>query len=594
MAAVLLAAFWTFRGALGNPFHFDDSLFLENPDVTSPGDLGGILRASQIRPLTYLSFFLNYRLGGRNPFGYHLVNLVLHLLNTLGVYLFARLLSRSALERRGEQLGRWFAPASAALFALHPIQNEPVNYVYQRSTMVAALFALASLALYLASERHRRPAALLGLSVLAGLLAVGGKEAAATVPAVVILHLALFSRDRQDLASRIRRAGAFVAAFAALVISAGLWTLYLLQRSGERTAGIGASAVGPLDYLVGEVQVVPVYLRLILWPSGLSVDPDPVIAPALSLRFALSLALVLALVGAALLLRRASPTAAFLIVSFLVLLAPTSSLIPSADWMFEHRLYLPLVAAAPLGALGAGRLARLLARRERRDAVALALVVALAAAAAAGAHARTFVWGDNVRLWSDASSKAPSKPRPHYNLGVAYLRTDRDKARQEFQKAVALRPDHAPSLYNLGWLEQTAGRYDVARRWFEGALAADPRFWQALHNLGNLDVVDNRLDGAAARFEAAARIRPDYWPAYLSLATLELRRGDSFAARRSLERLRELRPDLLEARYLLAYALVESGERKRAEEELRMLGWKDREGRYRERIEELRRRVTTP
>ncbi len=79
LALVLLGTFAAFRGALGNPFHFDDRLFLESPDVTEPGNLGTILSLQQTRPLAYLTFFWNYRAGGRNPRGYHAVNLLLHL-----------------------------------------------------------------------------------------------------------------------------------------------------------------------------------------------------------------------------------------------------------------------------------------------------------------------------------------------------------------------------------------------------------------------------------------------------------------------------------------------------------------------------------
>ena len=592
LAGILAATFLVFRPALHNPFHFDDSLFLENPDVTEPGDLRSLLRPIQIRSLTYLSLYVNYRLGGTHPYGYHAVNLALHLCNVAGVYLFVRLLTSRLREPQGDSLGAYLPLAAAALFALHPIQSEAVNYVYQRSTLLAALFSLAALGFFLLAEERPDPRPFRVASVVSFLLAVAGKESAVALPAVLLLLAAFPKKDTTSLLGALRRARGWLIGLAVAGAAAAGWMLHLLHRFGQRTPGVGVARIDAGHYLLSEIQVIPSYLRLLVWPIGLTVDHEPRLAPLVSPYAALCLTLVAGIVAAALGLRRRCPLATFLTLAFFVFLAPTSTVMPSADLMFEHRLYLPMIAAAPLLALLPFGAARALARRDRtRQAVAFGLVSVIAAGAGVASRARTHVWGDNVRLWEEAVARSPGKARAHYNLGVSLLERDRARARRELGRALELRPDHAPTLYNLGWLEQTSGRYDSARRLYEAALAADGGFWQALHNLGNLDVVQNRLDSASERFRAAIRLRPDYWPSYLSLATLELRSGAYREARRTLEKVHQLRPGLLEAHYLVAYALVGEGDLARAEAELRFIESKDHDGLYRDRIEELRRRA---
>jgi hypothetical protein len=180
---------WVFHDALRDPFHFDDSLFLQSPQVTNPGDPLYLLKPAQTRQLTYLTFYWNYRLGGSNPAGYHLVNLLLHLLNTLGVYLFVWILIRTKDDIKGTLPGNWLPLAAAAIFALHPLQSEPVNYVYQRSTLLAGLFALAAMCFYLRSETHGNRRLLRIGAGVCWILASASKESALVLPFVLATYL---------------------------------------------------------------------------------------------------------------------------------------------------------------------------------------------------------------------------------------------------------------------------------------------------------------------------------------------------------------------------------------------------------------------
>ncbi len=586
---LLIVTLWTFWGSLRDPFHFDDNLFLQSPQVTVPGDPLYLLKPTQSRQLTYLTFYLNYRLGAASPFGYHLVNLLLHLANMSAVFWFAGLLITRRPEIFGPVSRRWLPLAAAGIFALHPIQSEAVNYVYQRSTLMAAFFALLCMSCFLKSQTARHRKAWLGLSGASFCLAVASKEMVLVLP---LLWAALAWSESVDLKAFRRYLARSVWLTAVLVLSglAALFALYNLWRHGERTTGL-ALMQSSLAYFLAQIQVLMTYLRLLFWPAGLSVDHDFHPVSATSPYGVVCVFMLVMLLLAAAFLRRRHSILAFLRSAFLIFLLPTSSIVPSEDLLFEHRLYLPMIPAAILMAWAIfAAAASVFSRNSRRVAAAFVCSCLLLGSYAYASRARTYVWGDGVRLWQDAALKAPLKARVHYNLGIAYLDRDRRDAEREFLKTLELDPKYAAALYNLGWLAQLDGAYDKSRKYYLDAIRADPATWQAYHNLGNIDVLEGNYQEAIPEFEAAIRYRRDYAPAYLNLAVMQLQTGNAPAALQTLRNLEKFRWDLLEARYLSAYVLVQQGKYGEAEDELAFLASHDPKGDYRTRISELRSR----
>ena len=144
VALLLTVTAAAFSPSLGASFHLDDITLFSDPVITSHSGWWYIWRPLQTRPLTLLRFWLNYQLGGQNAAGYHALNILLHVLATWLVY---RLIARIA--------GRKAAYLGAALFALHPIQAEAVNYVFERATLLAAVFCLLSAHAWLDGAWHR-------------------------------------------------------------------------------------------------------------------------------------------------------------------------------------------------------------------------------------------------------------------------------------------------------------------------------------------------------------------------------------------------------------------------------------------------------
>jgi tetratricopeptide (TPR) repeat protein len=384
----------------------------------------------------------------------------------------------------------------------------------------------------------RRRALIIFAATFSYVLAIASKESAVILPVVCGAYGWAYAKDfRSFLNSCLRRWKAILPAILAVTAFAA-WELWSIYRVGETTVGLHRWRQ-TFHYLLAQFQVFASYLRLILWPSGLTIEHDFQPSPPGSLYAVACMALLALAIALVVRMRRRNPEAALLGASFLIFLAPTSTLIPSADLMFEHRLYLPMIPGSALLGWALLALGRSLAVNKRtRIAVPASLVVALLTVYGVLSWRRVQVWADGIRLWEEAAAKAPASVRSHYNLGVALLPTDRERSRAAFVKTLQLRPAHAAALYNLGWIEQSGGRLDSARRYYLASLEADASFWKAHQNMANLAVLRGALAEARVHYEAVIRSNPDYPPAYESLAAILEQLGDRDAALAVRENLR--------------------------------------------------------
>src|SRR5262245_33799421 len=161
-----LAGLVLFGASLNDPFHFDDALFLNDSNVTNPARWHHFLNPLHLRQLTFFTFYVNHILSGTNATTYHALNIALHIANAILFFVVLR----KWLDLRIV----WIA---AAIVLVHPIQTEPVLYIYQRSVLLAAFFSLLGL---IALERHRP-----WLWLFCFVLAFESKESALAVPLLV-------------------------------------------------------------------------------------------------------------------------------------------------------------------------------------------------------------------------------------------------------------------------------------------------------------------------------------------------------------------------------------------------------------------------
>ncbi|HEV2444831.1 MAG TPA: tetratricopeptide repeat protein [Candidatus Sulfopaludibacter sp.] len=461
---LLAAALVAFGASLGSGFHFDDYAIFSDASLQSARGWLEIWSLRQTRPLTYLSFWLN----GRDPAAMHAVNLLLHLAAVLLAY---ECLRRLVGDRAGL--------AAAAIFAVHPLQAEAVDYIWGRSIVLAAAFCFASLLSWLTGRRW--------VAVAWFAAALLAKEEAAAFP--LVLWWLDGRRDRGKIAAML-----------ALSLAAGLRVIYAIAVTPGAPAGVQAG-ITPWHYFVAQGAVLWRYLRLLVAAYGFTVDPQIAAPPA-----ALGLAGWAAIaVGVALMARRFEKAGFWMAAGF-VLLLPSSSIFPAADLAADRRMYLPMFAFAAAAAL-------LLERVKWRWAPA-AVVAALAAVSVA----RTQVWMSDERLWREAVERAPDKVRPKVQLsrnvapaealtllaearrlapndpavaaetGKVLLAAGRPaEALAEFGRALALAPRDAGNFNNRGVALAALGQSAAARQDFERALALDPSLAGARENLRKLE-----------------------------------------------------------------------------------------------------------
>ena len=430
-------------------------------------------RPFEIRPLTYATFWLNEQCGGRNPAGYHAINLALHLIAIVLLYdALIRLLPQPA------------ALIAAAVFAVHPFQAEPVNYVFARSTLLATVLCLVSL-LFWTRGRVWWAAAWFAAALLA-------KEECVAFPVFLLLLHFSHARDRSQLKP--------IGVMFALSIAAGLRVLLAAQTTPGSGAGAQAG-MSWLSYFMTQGVAILRYLRMLLIPAGFTVDPG-IAVPPLWLAGLAWMAVIIVAVAASFQFSRAR--AGFWFLAGLTLLLPSSSIFPAADVAADRRMYLPMIAFA--SCIG------LLLSRARGAYLAPAFVLL-----AALSFQRTEIWRTEESLWTDAVAKAPAKVRPRIQLARAVAPARAVLILAEAQK---LAPEDPRIPSEQGRIDLTLGRPDRALADFGRALALSPGSPDASNNRGVALLALDQKEAARLDFERALAIDPCHFDARLNLLRL--------------------------------------------------------------------------
>jgi len=467
-AAVCVAAVIAYAPSFLVPFQFDDhSRLMDNRALQEGRLLDAVLWLGNSRVVPSLTLVWNYRLGGLDPLGYHIVNFAVHLLATLGVFALALALCRTPRLRAAcaSERALLLATAAALLFACHPLQTQAITYVIQRYTSMAALFYVWAVVCYLRARLRQvgidrgRPGFQFGAVAVLGVCAVLSKENAVSLPAALLLaEWVGFGWPRRWRAIGVGVAVTLVVLAVPVVWKTAFWQPYkkgwsaswtpLSQRVIDAILAPRSSPPGgrpqPFAYLLTQATVLPRYFRLVALPWGLNVDHDVPIAHALTPPVVAGAVAILGLVGVGLSQIRGRPLAAFAILWVFVTLSVESSFVPIDDVMVEHRMYLPMAGVA----VGAGALFAAAVARWRR--VAMGVGGIAAAALVALAFARNVIWLTPVTLWLDAAEKSPAKVRPQTNAGVAYHQVGLlDEAVQRYCKALKLDPSDKSTRDNL-------------------------------------------------------------------------------------------------------------------------------------------------
>jgi tetratricopeptide (TPR) repeat protein len=547
LALAFCVSLFIYAPALFGPFVFDDRVQI----YALPEFAEKSLRhwVAGLRPLLFFTYWLNHKLLGDQPFGYHLVNIVIHVLNSGLVFFVSYKLLRRYRGGDTPRRLQWLAGFVSSVFLLHPIQTESVAYIASRSETLCAFFMLAALALFLArlGPPITWPTAL-GIVLL--LLAGCATKEQAVALAPVLLLTDLFWNGEFSLQT-VRRNWRLYLLLAVGGLAGGAVALIVLSRS--TSAGFELQGINWIQYFFTECRVLFYYIGLFILPVGQTVEHEIHISKTiLDYGSVLGVMGLAALIAAAVHFRRRYRLASFGILTFVILLAPTSSFVPLLDPMVEHRLYLPVFALTLV-------LMEFLLRpgMDRRQLVAICVV--LPCIYAAISLPRNKVWSSEIALWHDAVSKSPDEVRPYTNLAAAYIAQHRcaeaeqmlqqsstrfaanyrlltaqgraaeclakfDEAARLIGKAAELRP-RAPLYLEIGLMRARQGKAPEAYDAFQRAIQLDPNDRQAYILRGDWYEAADRFDLAIKDFERALALMPDNAVLRDHLAELKRRLG---------------------------------------------------------------------
>jgi tetratricopeptide (TPR) repeat protein len=534
--AVIVVAFMVYGPALNGEFLFDDNylpFLMPIADAPLRFWLG-------VRPFLMVSYWLNYQTSGLEPYSYHAVNVLFHALNAVLIALVVR----RALGWVGEQGWRreLLAVFAGGLFLLHPVQTESVAYVASRSEAMSVFFFLCAFAVF----AYRRDVGIslgraIAVVVLYG-IACTVKEHTTVLPALLLLadYFLISPLSLEAIRKNWRLYG--LIGVAALVGVAGV--VMILSRA--ETAGFQIKEFTWYEYLFTQFRVIWLYLRLYVAPFGQNADYE--FAISRSMLDGGSIFGLLGLLGLAVLAwryRRQYPLAAFGYFGFLILLAPTSSVVPIRDVAVERRLYLPFLCLLLITV-------DILRRWQATRMTMVGVLSAVSLFAGVLSYQRNHVWGSSLALWQDTTSKSPNNSRAWFQLGYSQWHNNQcGDASASYERASKLgdtddrlaidwalalecanKPDEAvaklrdamkthPSAHGyalIGMVRGKHGQVDEALEALAMAEKLDPSFDMTYVYRGNVYASRGQMPMAAAEYGRALAINPKNGPAQQGLA----------------------------------------------------------------------------
>ena len=621
-ALIALSAVAAYHTSFAGSFVYDDeAAIVENPTIRqlwpiwpafSPPCDG---RTVSGRPLLNLSLALNYALDGLDAWGYHALNLAIHIAAAWLLFgIVRRTFLTPALRNRFGRAATPLALASAVLWAVHPLQTESVTYIVQRAESLMGFFYLLTLYCvirgtgagtvpFFAAQNPTLSMAVGGekgdcppqrcswlwyaAAVLACLLGMATKEVMVTAPLVVLLY------DRTFVAGSFREAWRRRGRLYLGLAAAWCLLAYLVFSTGLIARQFELGAPDAWTYARTQPGVILRYLRLCFWPSRQCVDYylSWECNAARTLGEILPGAIVIAALLAATLWGMMKRRVwGYLGAWFLLILMPTSSILPLRDLAYEHRMYLSLAAAAVFVVAGGYALwDRLLPRPAPCSLGATVLrwgapwlvLTAVLLALGSTTVARNRHYRSPVILWQDTLERFPNDATAHNNLGHALASSGGfQEAVAQYHEALRLKPHDANAHYNLGNALARLGRTDEAIEHFQQALRLKPSRAEPHNNLGLTLAAVGRTAEAIGHYREALRVNPELAEAHNNLGNALAALGNTAEAIGHYEDALRLKPDYVKAHYNLATALVKLGRTDEAIEQYnqclqRMPDWKE-------------------
>jgi tetratricopeptide (TPR) repeat protein len=596
---IALASLIAYSNTFVVPFQFDDKANIVENQIIK--DLGYFLDTEKAKKYTgtneypdlkkryigHLTFALNYKVGGLDVRGYHITNVVIHILNGIMIYLLTMLIFKTPFMESSHLKNHsgFIALFSALLFVSHPAQTEAVTYIVQRLASLATSFYMLSLICYIRwrlqtttrspESRVWKKYILYFLSLASAILAMKTKEIAFTLPLVIMLSEFLFFPG--NVRTRLLRLMPLLLTMFIIPLTyVGLYSetdKSFEELMADADLATKAQEMSRIDYLLTQFRVIVTYLRLLVLPFEQNLDYDyPVYDSFFVIPVLLSFLFLLAIFSFGIILFKrlwikdhSSRFIAFGIFWFFLALSVESSIIP-LHVIFEHRLYLPSAGFFTAIVTASFLLIEMPKNQKAKKAAAGAFVL-LSIVFISATIARNAVWQSKASLWEDVVSKSPENARGHNNLGNAYVLEGKvEKAIEHYLLALEAKPAIRPTPryyaeihYNIANSYKDTGLLDKAIEHYRKSLSTDFNNLDAFNNLGTVYFSKGMTQKAITYYQSALEIDPGYAIAHFNLGEAYYSKGWLDKAIEHYKTFLALRPDYLEAHYNIALAYKEKG-----------------------------------
>lgn len=508
--AILSTLFWSYWNHFDNEFEFDDdhcivrNSSLDTMDIkkfmTDVSTYSTYPRNQAWRPgITILNSIDTIRSDNRipDPVKFHQHIFASYIL--LGVLVFFMLLHLLRKTLPDSKWVHWVALFCTGFFCLHTANAETINYVIARSDSQSTLFIVLAMVLFMYSEIARK----YFLYIIPMALGFLVKESAIMFAPILLVFCWLFSDLRKN------------AVGISLSFVAGIILYFISRKMTPPTWESGGTDA--FLYLCTQAYVIMKYVFTFVYPNHLSADTDMKLAESmLDARVIVGAIFILAMLVAAVFFARRKETrmASFGIFWFFLALAPTSSIVPFAEVMNDHRIFFPFIGLIMVVSNGAALLYR---KFEKKTTAAtmkwtmIGLASLILIGHAYGTRIRCEVWDNNETLWKDVTIKSPDNARGWMNYGLALMeRNAVDSAIILYEKTLSVSPTYVYAHINMGVAHAYLGHDAVAENHYKTALQLDPGNPEVYYFYGDWLIRKQRVEEGVALLEKGHEFSPGH------------------------------------------------------------------------------------
>ena len=521
LAFLAFLVFAVYLNSLGNDFVSDDIAAIRDNSLLDQVSFFW-------KPPIYINLrgfilFITKKIFGLNPLFYRLTNVLFHLGSVWVIYFLIGLFFSSPLPL-----------ITASLFAVHPLLTESVTWISGGPYSNSAFFILFSLLAYIYATRLKKRKFFI-LSIILFLLATFFSEKVLVFSAALFLYELLFGHLKKNWPKLVP-----------FGLISGFWALYLFGLIGVRSTILQTTFyqdLGNNNPLIQIPVAITSYLELAFWPKNLTFyHSDVVISQT---EYLLRLGGFILFLAALVYFFKKNRGVFFWLLFFLISLSPTLTPLRLGWVVAERYVYLGAVGIFVLMAW----LIKKIADISKNQKTPFILLGILLFAFSTRTVIRNNDWKNHDTLWLATDKVSPESPQNHNNLGDLYFRRgELEKAVEEFQTAIKLKPNYGDACHNLANVYREMGQDDLAIENYRKALSFNPRLWQSYQNIAGIYFAQKNAPLAKENMEKAVAINPQSAELHANLGLVCLKLGESQKAKEEFLKALEIDPDYQRAK----------------------------------------------